>query len=192
MSSEWIGLDQILVQQEVDEAELAAIAFLARYSGRTLEAYRQDLRFFFSWTASIGLEVLAATRPHIELFRHHMEQRDLAASTIDRRLATVCGLYRFAHIDGRVCSNPAQYVRRPKVYPSQGHGMDRTELGRFLFAAEQLGHQRAAGERGVRDGYWRPRLRPRPPHPPDSRQGPQAGSDPARATHRSNRRPCDR
>ena len=36
MSSEWIGLDQILVQREVDEAELAAIAFLARYSGRTL------------------------------------------------------------------------------------------------------------------------------------------------------------
>ncbi len=80
MSSEWIGLDQVVVQREVDEAELAAIAFLARYSGRTLEVYRQDLRFFFSWTASIGLEILAATRPHIELFRHHMEQRGLAAS----------------------------------------------------------------------------------------------------------------
>jgi integrase len=73
-----------------------------------------------------------------------MEQRGLAPSTIDRRLATVCGLYRFAHIDGRIASNPAQYVRRPKVHPSQGHGMDRTELGRFLFTAEQLGHQRAA------------------------------------------------
>jgi integrase len=56
----------------------------------------------------------------------------------------VCGLYRVAHIDGRIGSNPAQYVRRPKVHPSQGHGMDRTELGRFLFTAEQLGHQRAA------------------------------------------------
>ena len=144
MSRDRIGLDQVLVQREVDEAELAAVAFLARYSGRTLEANRQDLRFFFGWTASVGLEVLAATRPHIELFRHHMEQRGLAASTIDRRLATVCGLYRFAHVDGRIGSNPAQYVRRPKVHPSQGHGMDRTELGRFLFTAEQLGHQRAA------------------------------------------------
>ena len=88
--------------------------------------------------------MLAATRPHIELFRHHMEQRGLAASTIDRRLATVCGLYRFAQIDGRIASNPAQYVRRPKVHPSQGHGMDRTELGRFLFIAEHFGHQWAA------------------------------------------------
>ncbi len=144
MSSNQVGFDQVLVARDVDEAELAAVAFLARYSGRTLDAYRQDLRCFFAWTQTVGLDVLAATRPHIELFRHHMEQRGLAASTIDRRLATVCGLYRFAHIDGRIASNPAQYVRRPKVHPSQGHGMDRTELGRFLFTAEHFGHQRAA------------------------------------------------
>ena len=143
MSSDRIGLDQVLVQREVDEAELAAVAFLARYSGRTLEAYRQDLRCFFAWTTSIGLDVLTPKRPHIELFRHHMEQRGLAPSTIDRRPATVCGVYRFAHIDGRITSNPAQYPRRPKVHPSQGHGMDRTELGRFLFTSEHLGHQRA-------------------------------------------------
>ena len=31
-----------------DEAQLAAAAFLARYSGRTLEAYRHDLRGFSS------------------------------------------------------------------------------------------------------------------------------------------------
>lgn len=30
-----------------DQAELAAIAFLARYSGRTLDAYRHDLRNLF-------------------------------------------------------------------------------------------------------------------------------------------------
>ena len=144
MSSDRIGLDQVLVVRDVDEAELAAVAFLARYNGRTLEAYRHDLRYFFAWAQSVGLEMLAARRPHIELFRHHMEQRGLAASTIDRRLATVCGLYRFAHIDGRIASNPAQYVRRPKVHPRPGHGMDRTELGRFLFTAEHFRHQRAA------------------------------------------------
>ena len=144
MSSDRVGLDQVLVAPEVDEAELAAVAFLARYSGRTLEAYRQDVRFFFAWRNRWVWRWLAAKRPHIELFRHHMEQRGLAASTIDRRLATVCGLHRFAHIDGRIDSNPAHYVRRPKVHPSQGHGMDRTELGRFLFTAEHFGHQRAA------------------------------------------------
>jgi hypothetical protein len=31
----------------LDEAQLAAAAFLARYGGRTLESYRADLRQFF-------------------------------------------------------------------------------------------------------------------------------------------------
>lgn len=38
-------------EQRIDEAELAAAAFLARYRGRTLDAYRYDLRAFFQWAA---------------------------------------------------------------------------------------------------------------------------------------------
>jgi site-specific recombinase XerD len=50
--------------------------------------------------------VLTATRGHIEPHRQHMEQRELAASTIDRRLSTLCGFYRFTHIDERISANP--------------------------------------------------------------------------------------
>ena len=85
-----------------DQAQMAAAAYLARYSGRTLETYRYDLRTFFQWCADVGLAVLEAKRPHIELWRSAMEERGLAASTIDRRLSTICGFYRFAHIDGRI------------------------------------------------------------------------------------------
>jgi integrase/recombinase XerD len=127
----------------VDPAELAAIAFLARYSGRTLDAYRHDLRNLFQWAAEHDLAVLQATRAHLELYRTSMEERGLAASTIDR-LSTACGFYRFAHIDGRISSNPAQYVRRPTVHPSERRGLDRGELGRFLFAAERSDHAHAA------------------------------------------------
>ena len=56
----------------------------------------------------------------------------------------MCGYYRFAHIDGRIPSNPAQYVRRPKVPETQGHGMDRAELGTFLFTAERYDPMHAA------------------------------------------------
>jgi len=126
------------------DAQLAAVAYLARYSGRTLDAYRHDLRGFFEWAADNNLSVLAATRPHIELWRSWMEDRCLAPSTIDRRLSTVCGFYRFAHIDGRIVSNPAQYVRRPQVHPSNARGLDRSELGVFLFTAEQYDRDHAA------------------------------------------------
>jgi hypothetical protein len=52
----------------IDDAQLAAVAFLGRYSGRTLDAYRDDLRGFFQWASDNNLAVLAATRPHIELY----------------------------------------------------------------------------------------------------------------------------
>jgi hypothetical protein len=147
-----------LVTPGPEEADLAAVAFLARYSGRTVDAYRHDLRSFFHWTANHGVALLAATRAHIELYRMSMEQRSLAASTIDRRLSTVCGYYRFAHIDGRIPANPAQYVRRPKVPETQGHGMDRAELGHLLV------HRRT-----VRPDALRPRRAARPQRPPGVR-----------------------
>jgi integrase/recombinase XerD len=132
------------VDFEIDEAQLAAVSFLARYSGRTLEAYRHDLRGFFEWAADNGIAVLEASRAHIELFRAWMEDRGLAASTIDRRLSTVCGFYRFAHIDGRIRANPAQYVRRPQVHLSDARGLDRSELGVFLFTADDYDRDYAA------------------------------------------------
>jgi site-specific recombinase XerD len=72
----------------LDEDQLAAVAFLARYRGRTLEAYRHDLRALFQWAANHHLTVVEATRTHLELYRTSMEERGLAASTIDRRLST--------------------------------------------------------------------------------------------------------
>lgn len=81
-----------------DAEQMAAASFLARYNGRTLEAYRDDLRGFFQWAHDHHVEVMRATRPRIELFRVSMEQRELAAATIDRRLSTVCGFYKFAHM----------------------------------------------------------------------------------------------
>src|SRR5688572_25200547 len=86
----------VRADRPLDDAQLAAVAFLARYRGRTLESYRADLRQFFQWASDVGLPPLAATRAHIELYRASMEERSLAASTVDRRLSTVCGYYRFA------------------------------------------------------------------------------------------------
>ncbi len=122
---------------------MAAAAFLARYGGRTLETYRFDLRSYFEWCDGVGLAVLEAKRAHIELWRAASEERGLTSSTIDRRLSTICGYYRFAHIDGRISANPAQYVRRPKVHPSESRGLDRGELGTFLLTAERYDRDHA-------------------------------------------------
>ena len=129
---------------EVAEAQLAAVSFLARYRGRTLEAYRHDLRGYFQWATDHGVAVMEASRAHIELFRAWMEDRGLAASTIDRRLSTVCGFCRFAHIDGRIHSNPPSTSPGPQVHATDARGLDRSELGVFLFTAEHYGRDHAA------------------------------------------------
>ncbi len=127
--------------QVLDEAELAAVAFLARYRGRTLDSYRADLRQYLAWIGSVGVPALGATRAHLELYRGWMEQRGLAAATIDRRRSTVCGYYRFAHLDGRIATNPAQHVRRPPVHPSAQRGLDRGEPASFLYSAPSGSHR---------------------------------------------------
>ena len=58
-----------------ERAHMAAASFLARYSGRTLETYRYDLRSYFEWCGGVGLEVLEAQRPHTELWRAASEER---------------------------------------------------------------------------------------------------------------------
>ena len=189
--------------QPFDEPQLAAVAFLARYCGRTLDSYRADLRQFFQWASDVGVPPLAATRARVELYRSSMDERGLAASTVDRRLSTVCGYYRFAHIDGRISANPAQYVRRPRVHPAARRGMDRGELAAFLHTAERIspahaalavlfGVERAAGERSLRDQHRGSRLRARTSHAAHRRQGQSASHRAARASHRPHTRPRHR
>ena len=127
-----------------DEAQLAAAAFLARYSSRTLDAYRHDLRGYFNWTASVGLPVLEATRPHIELYRAGSRSEDwlrrpstgacrrYAASTA---LPTSTAGWRRTRLS--TCADP-------RFTPLMGAVWDRSELGRFLFAAERYDHDHAA------------------------------------------------
>jgi len=97
---------------------------LARYQGRTLETDQADLRAFFQWAADVGLEVLAATRPHIELYVRACAERGWPPppSTVACRRCAASTASPTS--TGRIPSNPAQYVRRPKVHPSDARGLD--------------------------------------------------------------------
>ncbi|HEY5249518.1 MAG TPA: tyrosine-type recombinase/integrase, partial [Dermatophilaceae bacterium] len=118
-------------------AHLAAAGFLARYSGRTREAYAADLRTYLTWCSARSLDVFAASRPHIEIYVRWLEEdRHLAPATVARRLSTVIGFYRFMVIDGHLDKSPAEYVRRPRVSAdSQALGLDRMQLGTLVAAA---------------------------------------------------------
>jgi integrase/recombinase XerD len=127
--------------ERFDRAELAAAGYLARYGGTTRRNYQSDLLQWFRWCAEHHLGVLEVHRAQIEVWAREMEEvQHLARSTVGRRLATAAGFYRFAQIDGYIDANPAEHVRRPRVdSESTTLGLDRGELGAFIYCAEALG-----------------------------------------------------
>ncbi len=122
-------------------AQLAAVSYLARYSGRTRTLYSFQLSQWFSWCQTNGLDPLVGIqRAHIELYIRQLGDRGLMDSSVNTMMHAVRGYFRFAHIDGVVPSDPAVYARLPKVNreESRTHGLDRLELIRFLQVAKTL------------------------------------------------------
>jgi integrase/recombinase XerD len=132
-----VSVTQVLPPASVDPLRLAAAAYLARFKGQSRVHTESDLRAYLLWCAERGLDPLAATRPHIELYvRWMQEQRRYAASTVSRRLAVVAGFYRTCVIDGVLEHSPAENVRRPTVSPqSPTLGLSHLQFEAMLAAA---------------------------------------------------------
>ena len=122
-------------------AQLAAVSYLARYSGRTHRLYSFQLREWFSWCESHGLDPLVGIhRAHVELYIRGLGERGLRDSSVVTMMHGVRGFFRFAHIDGLVTADPAVYARLPKVHrdESRTQGLDRLELIRFLQVSQTI------------------------------------------------------
>ncbi|KJK12727.1 hypothetical protein UB45_05065 [Terrabacter sp. 28] len=125
----------------MSQSQLAAVSFLARYAGRTHSLYALQLRQWFTWCESHGLDPLVGIqRAHIELYIRHLGERGLMDSSVVTMMHAVRGYFRFAHVDGLIPSDPAVYARLPKVHrdESRTQGLDRLELIRFLQIAQTI------------------------------------------------------
>ena len=123
-----------------DRATMTAAGFLAGYRGETRTAYAYDLKVYGAWCADHGLDPLAATRTHIEMYARAMEGRGLAAGTISRRLSTLVMWYRWCYQEDVIAKDPGVNVRRPRVpRESSTKGLDRMQMGAMLTHAEMAG-----------------------------------------------------
>ena len=87
-------------------AQLAAVSFLARYGGRTHVLYAYQLRQWFTWCETHGLDPLAGgQRAHVELYIRGLGERGLMDFSIVTMMHAVRGFFRFAHIDGLIRSD---------------------------------------------------------------------------------------
>ena len=122
-------------------AQLAAVSYLARYSGHTHVLYAYQLREWFAWCEGSGLDPLVGIqRAHVELYIRGLGDRGLMDSTVVTMMHGVRGFFRFAHIDGLIAADPAVYARLPKIHrdETRTQGLDRLELIRFLQVAQTL------------------------------------------------------
>jgi site-specific recombinase XerD len=122
-------------------AQLAAVSYLARYSGRTHALYAYQLRRWFAWCETNTLDPLVGIqRAHVELYIRQLDESGLRPSSVTTMMHGVRGFFRFAHIDGLIPADPAVYARLPKTHrdESRTHGLDRLELIRFLQVAQTL------------------------------------------------------
>lgn len=107
--------------------------FLTGYKSHTLDAYRTDLRMWFAFCGSLGIDPLDAQRAHVELFVRHEEDRGLMASTVARRIGTISTYYQYGVDEEMITRNPARRARRPKVpEESTTNGLDRHALACVL------------------------------------------------------------
>ena len=78
--------------------------------------------------APSGLDPLAASRPHLELYIRWMQEiRRFKPSTVSRRFSVTAGFYRTCALDGVLPHSPAEHVRRPSV-PAESPTLGFTHL----------------------------------------------------------------
>jgi integrase/recombinase XerD len=83
-------------------------------SGNTLDAYRRDLEDYSAFLASKKRTVDASTTADIRTYLAALAKRDLASSSVARRLSAVRQLHRFLYAEGTRKDDPAAVLEGPR------------------------------------------------------------------------------
>ncbi|MCA8974620.1 MAG: tyrosine recombinase XerC [Planctomycetes bacterium] len=91
------------------------LATSARKSPATLRAYGGDLRDFAAWLDRQQREVEQTTRFELRRYLVELEEQGLAATSVQRKLASLRALFAWLHDQGRIDRNPARLLKGPKA-----------------------------------------------------------------------------
>lgn len=112
-------------------------AFLALYdSPQTVRAYRRGAEAWGTWCSEHEVDVFEARRADVTEWIVELGHAR-AKSTVRQAIAAVAGVYKLAHIDGLVDTNPTDHVKRPQSHgESTALGVDVDDLRAILKAAD--------------------------------------------------------
>jgi len=87
----------------------------------TRRAYRADLKEFMGFVGiQTPMEIRLVTRAHVLAWRADLERRELAGSTLRRKLSALSFLFEYLCERNAVVTNPVDGVKRPKVESNKG------------------------------------------------------------------------
>jgi integrase/recombinase XerD len=90
-------------------------------SANTRRAYRNDLQEFMGFVGITAPEEFRlVSRAHVLAWRQDLERRQLAGSTLRRKLAALSSLFEYLCEQNAVTTNPVDGVKRPKVESYEG------------------------------------------------------------------------
>lgn len=101
-------------------------------ASNTLEAYSKDLRNFATWAAPRGLRWSTIRQEDIENYLAEQHRAEAAATSINRHLASIRGLFTWAHHRGMLTTNPARWIRAQKTAEKLPYAADEEALTRYL------------------------------------------------------------
>ena len=106
---------------------LRQLANDGRKSAATLRAYGGDLRDFAAWLAANGRGVEQTGRLELRRYLVELEQQGLVATSVQRKLASLRGLFGWLQRQGRIGKDPAKLLKGPRAIK---------RVPRFLTTAE--------------------------------------------------------
>lgn len=93
------------------------------YAEHTLNSYRCDLRqfarFLYPRVDDLRLPLKAVQREQVVAFMTDLDEKNLKASTVARKLAALRSLFRFLCREGALAANPAGAIAAPAVVRSR-------------------------------------------------------------------------
>ena len=102
------------------------------FSQHTLRNYRVDLDAFLRWCARHGVDPLHATHRQLRSYFGEMDAARYARSTMNRRLSSLKGFYRWMNLVGAVDADPAEALSGPKRGKHLPHVLKQGDMARLL------------------------------------------------------------
>ena len=134
--------EEPLLPEACDEEGLPGAADVAAYcrelsvergaSEHTVRAYRVDLTDYLRWASRHGIDPLHVGHKQLRGYLAELDQARYARTTVNRRLSSVRGFYRWLNLTGRSSEDPAAALQGPKAPKSLPKVIKPADMARLL------------------------------------------------------------